>query len=133
MIPKLKFHQIYLKICTLYNLKVMNTNTTLIFKILYLKSIKSITWENFSQTTTSSNWKFVYNLVNLKVLNTNLTGFSYNQIIKTSYILKGNRVFLHNIFYKSLHLRCLTGFWIHQLKMLQNSCGVTDEHWKELK
>ena len=134
MIPELKFHKIYLKICTLYNLKTMNTNMTLIFNILYLKSIKLIIWANFSQTTTSSKWKLVYTLVNLKVLNTNLTGFSYSQIIKTSWVLKGNRVFLHNDFHKSLHVRYLTGFWIHQLILLQNICGKlmsTGKDWNK--
>ena len=47
MVPKLKYHQTYLKLCELTKLKVLNRNLTLVFKGLISK-ISSDLLENIN-------------------------------------------------------------------------------------
>ena len=143
----LKFHQIYLKICTLYNMKAISTNLSLIFEDFISKICKTCTWTNCSQTTTSLIWKFVYNLrVSLKALNMNLTGFNFSQISLLMFcnfyrinLLLSRLKSLKNVtFLREIEFFYITFFTnhsrIHQLMLLQNEwCVITDEHWRGLE
>ena len=74
MVPKLKFHQIYLKMCTLVNLKALTENLILAFKILHVILFlgKLVPKLKYCQI-----YLKICILADLKVLNTNLTSLFY--------------------------------------------------------
>ena len=88
MVPKLKACQTYLKICTLASLKVLNRNLALILKDFYLKfKFRQI---GPKHTFSSDSLDNVYSL---KLLNTNLTGFSFSQnlLLVCRYFKRNNK------------------------------------------